>query len=56
MDEQNIQEPEQELPPELVTEKYVPRPRYQVIAAWVGLVIMVLAFLSYCWQIAFGAP
>ncbi len=52
MDEQNI--PQQEAAPE--AESYKPRPRYQVWAARIGVVIMVLAFLSYCWQIAFGAP
>ncbi len=54
MDEQIILEPEQEIAPE--TQPYKPRPRSQIIAAWIGVAVMVLAFLSYCWQIAFGAP
>ncbi len=54
MDDQNILEPEQEAAPE--AESYKPRPRYQIVAAWAGVIIMVLAFLSYCWQIGFGAP
>ena len=51
MDEQNINE--QEI---VVEEKghYVPRPRYQVWMARIGVVIMIVAFLLYCWQIAQG--
>lgn len=42
---------EQELP---VEEKdvYVPRPAWQVWGARIGVVIMILAFLGYCWQMA----
>ncbi len=54
MDEQNINELEQELPVEAEPETYKPRPRYQVVAAWIGVAIMVLAFVAYCLQIAFG--
>ena len=33
---------------------YTPRPRYQVWAARVGLVIVIVAVLLYYWQIATG--
>ncbi len=56
MEQQHTEDLEQEIPAELMEKKYVPRPRYQIVAAWVGVGIMVLAFLSYCWQLAYGAP
>ena len=55
MDEQNINELEQDLIPEEEKEHYVPRPRYQIIMAWVGVVIVAVAFVLYCWRIAMGA-
>ena len=47
MDEQNIHEEER-------TEIYIPRPAWQVWAARVGVVIVVVAFLLYCYNIATG--
>ncbi len=35
-------------------EQYRPRPAWQVWAARVGVVIVIIAFLLYCWQIANG--
>ncbi len=43
-------EPLQERPPEEERQPYTPRPRWQVIMAWVLLGIMVLAVLNYCYQ------
>ena len=33
-------------------ETYVPRPKWQIIAAWIGAGIVVAGFLLWCWQIA----
>ena len=33
---------------------YVPRPAWQVWCARIGVVIMIVAFLLYCYQIATG--
>ena len=46
MDEQNIHEEEKE--------SYVPCPAWQIWGARIGVVIMIVAFLLYCWQIARG--
>ena len=47
MEEMNIVDEEQK-------EEYHPRPAYQVWAARIGVVIVFVAFLLYCWQIANG--
>ncbi len=54
MEEKNIPVEEQDLPMEEEKEGYTPRPAWQVWAARIGVVIMVIAFLGYCWQIAMG--
>ena len=51
MEEQNI--PKEEVSVE-EQEHYVPRPAWQVWAARIGVVIVIAAFLLYCWQIAMG--
>ena len=33
-------------------ETYVPRPKWQIIAAWIGVGIVAVGFLLYCWHIA----
>ncbi len=33
---------------------YVPRPRWQIAAAWAGAVIVAAAFILYLYQIAAG--
>jgi hypothetical protein len=38
--------------PEEEQEHYEPRPRWQIIWAWVLVVIVVLGFLGYCYWIA----
>ena len=48
MDEQNIHEEEQ------TREVYVPRPMWQRVCAIIGVIILVVGFLLYCWQIAHG--
>ena len=35
-------------------EAYTPRPKWQIVAAWVGIAIVVVGFVLYCWQIANG--
>ena len=49
-------EMEEEIPAEeiLKKESYTPRPKWQIIAAWVGISIVAIGFLLYCWQIANG--
>ena len=38
----------------LKKDTYVPRPKWQIIAAWVGIGIVLGGFLLYCWHIANG--
>ena len=38
----------------LKKEGYTPRPKWQIIAAWVGIAIVAVGFILYCWQIANG--
>ena len=54
MEEQNVPIEEQNIPTEEEKEAYVPRPAWQVWAARIGAVIVIVAFLLYCWQIAMG--
>jgi len=52
MEEERIDSPEAE---EIQSEEvYTPRPRYQVWAARIGLVIVILGVLLYYWHIASG--
>lgn len=46
MDEKNIPEEEQAV--------YTPRPKWQIWGARIGVVVMVIAFLLYCYHIANG--
>ena len=32
----------------------VARPKWQIVAAWVGIAIVAVGFILYCWQIANG--
>ena len=36
----------------LKQDAYTPRPKWQIVAAWVGIVIVAVGFILYCWQIA----
>jgi hypothetical protein len=38
----------------LKKDSYTPRPKWQIIAAWIGIAIVGIGFLLYCWQIANG--
>ena len=38
----------------LKKEGYAPRPKWQIIAAWVGVAIVAVGFILYCLQIANG--
>ena len=49
MEEERIDKPEE---PEKQPEVYTERPAWQVWGARIGVVIMILAFLGYCWQMA----
>ena len=36
----------------LKKDSYVPRPKWQIVAAWIGVGIVAAGFLLWCWQIA----
>ena len=38
----------------LQKDTYTPRPKWQIVAAWVGIAIVAAGFLLYCWHIANG--
>ena len=38
----------------LQKDTYVPRPKWQIIAAWVGFAVVAIGFVLYCLQIANG--
>ena len=38
----------------LKQDTYVARPKWQIVAAWVGIAIVAVGFMLYCWQIANG--
>lgn len=51
--EQNMQaQPQQQMPPEKPV--YVPRPLWQVIGAWIGLVLFLLVVAAFYIRIAKG--
>ena len=39
---------------ETKSEVYRPRPKWQIVCAWIGIAIMIVSFILYCWQIATG--
>ncbi len=46
MDEQNLQPEEKSV--------YTPRPKWQIVGAWIAIAIMLVGFVLYCLQIATG--
>ena len=36
----------------LKQDAYTPRPKWQIVAAWIGVGIVAAGFLLWCWQIA----
>ncbi len=48
MENEHLENEEMERP------TYVPRPRWQIIAAWVGIAIVAVGFALYLYQIATG--
>ena len=38
----------------LKKDTYVPRPKWQIVAAWIGIAIVAVGLILYCWQIANG--
>jgi len=54
MIEQDQTVEEQPVEEQEVRQGYVPRPAWQVWAARVGVVIMIVSFLLYCYHIATG--
>ena len=53
-EEEIIDTPEEETPAEEKRPAYVPRPKWQIVLAWIGIGIMVVSILLYYWQIASG--
>ena len=39
---------------ETESQGYKPRPKWQIVCAWIGVAIMVIGFALYCWHIATG--
>ena len=55
MEEQRIDTPENETPEEENQKPvYHPRPKWQIVCAWIGLGIMAVSIALYYWQIAVG--
>lgn len=56
MDDETLEKnPEQEIPPaESTPKRYVPRPKWQIAAAWLFLILMIFATLLYYYQVAFS--
>ena len=38
----------------LKQDSYTPRPKWQIVAAWIGVAVVAVGFILYCWQIANG--
>ena len=38
----------------LKKDAYTPRPKWQIVAAWVGIAVVAIGFILYCLQIANG--
>ena len=38
----------------LKKDAYPPRPKWQIVAAWVGIAVVAIGFILYCLQIANG--
>ena len=38
----------------LKKDAYAPRPKWQIVAAWVGIAVVAIGFVLYCLQIANG--
>ena len=43
-----------EIPETQPENRYVPRPAYQIWAAWIGVVIVAVGFILYLYRIATG--
>ena len=54
MEEINEMNEQPEVEEVLKKESYTPRPKWQIVAAWVGVAIVAVGFVLYCWQIANG--
>ena len=55
MEENRMDTPETELFEEENQQPvYRPRPKWQLVAAWIGIAIMVVSIILYYWQIASG--
>ncbi len=49
MEEVSVEEMNAEV---LKKDTYIPRPKWQIVAAWVGVAIVAVGFILYCWHIA----
>ena len=48
-----MEEQKQDLPVEEEKPVYTPRPKWQIVLAWIGVVIMVISIILYYKQIMF---
>ena len=55
MEEERIDIPETDIP-EVENQQpvYRPRPKWQIVCAWIGVAIMLVSIALYYWQIAVG--
>jgi hypothetical protein len=55
MEEERIDNPEIEtIEEENQAPAYTPRPKWQIVLAWIGVAIMAASIIMYYWQIANG--
>lgn len=55
MEEEHIDIPETDIPEEENQQPaYCPRPKWQIVCAWIGVAIMLVSIALYYWQIAVG--
>ncbi|MBO5322738.1 MAG: hypothetical protein J6A88_01375 [Oscillospiraceae bacterium] len=55
MEEERIDNPEIEtIEEENEKPAYTPRPKWQIVLAWIGVAIMAASIIMYYWQIANG--
>ena len=55
MEEERIDISAEEIPEEENQQPaYRPRPKWQLVCAWIGVAIMIISVILYYWQIAVG--
>ncbi len=54
MDDETLEKNAEQDTPESSQKQYVPRPKWQIAAAWLFLILMIFATLLYYYQVAFS--